>query len=84
MVRTGVDVTDRAALDSLAGELGGGSLDVLVVMVGVLEPVSLEPGFTVDEHGALLLYQEREDRDVSDGDGGRIAGSAPRERSRRR
>lgn len=41
-VRTGVDVTNQATLESLAGEVGTGSLDVLVVMAGVLEPVSLE------------------------------------------
>ena len=41
-VRTGVDVTDRAALSSLASELGPGTLDVLVVMAGVLERVSLD------------------------------------------
>ncbi len=41
-VHPGVDVTDPSALESLAVELGADALDTLVVMAGVLEPVSLE------------------------------------------
>ncbi|REJ74493.1 MAG: SDR family NAD(P)-dependent oxidoreductase [Acidobacteria bacterium] len=41
-VRSGVDVTDRAALEGLAADLGAEALDLLVVVAGVLERVTLD------------------------------------------
>ncbi|HVS65328.1 MAG TPA: SDR family oxidoreductase [Thermoanaerobaculia bacterium] len=40
-VHSGVDVTDPPSLDSLAESLGRESIDWLVVVAGILEPVSL-------------------------------------------
>jgi NAD(P)-dependent dehydrogenase (short-subunit alcohol dehydrogenase family) len=46
-IHEGVDVTDRDALDRLAGRLGSDSLDWLMVVAGILERTSLE-GLEVD------------------------------------
>ncbi len=40
-IHTGVDVTDRGSLQALATELGPASLDLLVVVAGILRPMSL-------------------------------------------
>lgn len=40
-IYSGIDVTDRNALDLLAGTLGRHSLDALIVVAGVLERVTL-------------------------------------------
>ena len=41
-IRPGVDVTDRASLDALAGALQPASVDWLVVVAGILEGMSLD------------------------------------------
>lgn len=40
-IHTGVDVTDRSSLEVLAKELGPGSIDWLLVVAGILRPMSL-------------------------------------------
>ncbi|MGD8860058.1 MAG: SDR family oxidoreductase [Myxococcales bacterium] len=40
-IETGIDVTDAAALAGLADRLGDGSLDLMVVVAGILEGTSL-------------------------------------------
>jgi len=42
-VHTGVDVTERASLDTLAKAVDPGSVDLLVIVAGILERVGLEP-----------------------------------------